>query len=150
MDAEDCVPLVLGHVHEHAIACNACVVDEDVETSERLDRIGDHALGGGEVGDVFMAHSGFAAGRGDLVGDLLRRRVVVTLARQRDAEVVDDDLRARSRKCERVLAADPATGAGDDRNLSVQGRHCGTFVPCMWRQRQSCTSRNTATGTRCC
>ena len=39
------------------------------------------------------------------------------------AEVVDDDLRALAGEEQRVLAADAATGAGDDRDASVELSH---------------------------
>ena len=76
-----------------------------------------------EVGDVLAVRGRLAAGGLDLLDDLLRRRVVVALARERAAEVVDDDLRAGLGERERVRAADPAAGTGDDRDLPLEVRH---------------------------
>ena len=49
MHADHVVPLVDGHVDEHAVAQDAGVVDQDVEAAEGLDRRFDHPLGGVEV-----------------------------------------------------------------------------------------------------
>ena len=38
VDGDDGVPLLLGHVGEHAVAQDAGVVDDDVEVAERVDR----------------------------------------------------------------------------------------------------------------
>src|SRR5262249_13200355 len=59
----------------------------------------------------------------NLLRDLLRRRRVLALPGQRAAEVVDEHLRAGPGQRQRVLAADPAPGAGDDRDLSREIRH---------------------------
>jgi hypothetical protein len=56
----------------------------------------------------------------DLVDDLLRRRDVAPLARERNTEVVDDDLRPGLGQGERVLASDPAPRARDDRDFSLE------------------------------
>ena len=112
------VPLVLLHVHEHAVAEDPGVVDEDVEAAEALDRRLHHAFGAGEVGDVLAVRDRLAAERLDLADDVVRRPFARALAGERRAEVVDDDLRAGARERERVLAADPAPGAGDDRDLA--------------------------------
>ena len=55
----------------------------------------------------------------DLVGDVLGRALVAALARYRTAEVVDDDPCASFGQLERMLAAETAAGARDDRNLAV-------------------------------
>ena len=123
MHGDDRVPLVLFHVHEHPVAQDAGVVDEDVEPAERVDRVLDEAAGAGEVGDVLAVGDGLAARGLDLGDDLLRRRQVGALAGERAAEVVDDDLRAGRGERERVRAADAAPGAGDDRDLAREVRH---------------------------
>ena len=77
--------------------------------------------GAGEVGDVLAVRDRLAAERLDLADDVVRRPLARALAGERRAEVVDDDLRAGARERERVLAADPAPGAGDDRDLARSG-----------------------------
>ena len=61
-----------------------------------------------------------AAGRGDLVDDLLGRALVGALAGGLAAEVVDDDRGTLGREQQRLGAPDPAPGAGDDRDLAVE------------------------------
>jgi hypothetical protein len=46
-----------------------------------------------------------------------------TSSSQRAAEVVDDDLGSCAGERERVLAADAASGPGDDCDLAVERRH---------------------------
>ena len=77
--------------------------------------------GAREVGDVLAVRDRLAAERLDLAHDVVRGPFARALAGERRAEVVDDDLRARARERERVLAADPAAGAGDDRDLARSG-----------------------------
>ena len=124
MNVDHRVPLVLLHVHEHAVAEDARVVDEDVQAAELVDRLLDHPLRAGEVGDVLAVRDRFAAERLDLADDVVSRAFVRAFAGERGAEVVDDDLRARAR-AQRVLAADSTAGAGDDRDLPTQiGHQC--------------------------
>ncbi len=74
VDGDDGVPLLLGHVHEHPVAEDPGVVDEDVEAAELVDRLLDHATGAREVGDVLAVRDRLAAGGADLLDDLLGRR----------------------------------------------------------------------------
>ena len=128
VDGDDGVPLVLGHVHEHPVAQDPGVVDEDVEASEVIERLPDEPRGAGEVGDVLAVRGRLAALCLDLVDDLLRGGVVVPLAGERGAEIVDDDLRACLGERERVCAADPSPGARDDRDLPRQIWHRGESI----------------------
>ena len=87
-----------------------------------------HPLRAAEVGDVLAVRSSLAAERLDLAHDVVGWALVGALAGERRAEVVDEHLRARPRKCERVLAADPAPGARDDRDLALEVRHRSSYV----------------------
>jgi len=73
VDGDDRVPLFLGHVHEHPVAEDPGVVDEDVEAAELVERLLHEPLRAGEVGDVLAVRRRFAAGGADLLDDLLRR-----------------------------------------------------------------------------
>jgi hypothetical protein len=73
MHPDDRVPLGFGHVREHAIAEDACVVDHDVEPPVRVDGEIDEALRPGEVGDVVAVSDGLAAHRLDLGDDVVGR-----------------------------------------------------------------------------
>ena len=66
VDPDDGVPILFRHVGEQTVAQDAGIVDQDVETAERLDRHSDHGLGIRPVGHVVAAHRGLAAGHLDL------------------------------------------------------------------------------------
>jgi hypothetical protein len=117
VDVQDGIPFVLRHVHEHPVTCDARVVDEDVQAPEGFDCLAHQPLGAGEVRDVVVVRPCVLA---DLVDDRLCGRVVAPLARERDAEVVDHDLRTGLGQSERVLAPDPAPGARDDRDFPLE------------------------------
>ena len=70
---DDGVPLLLGGVHQHPVAHEAGVVDQDVEAAERVDRLLHHRRGLLEVGDVGAVGDGLAAQRLDLGDDLVGR-----------------------------------------------------------------------------
>jgi hypothetical protein len=123
VDGDDRVPLLLGHVEEHAVAQNSGVVDEDVQPAVTVERAADDLLRRLEARDVVVARDRLAARGDDLVHDLLGRSRVGSLARERAAEVVDDHARARARECKRMLAADPAARTGDDRDLAFERGH---------------------------
>src|SRR5204862_6387718 len=93
------------------------------EPPELVDRLLDHSLRAGEVGDVLAICGCLAACGFDLLDDLLRRCGVLPLAGERRTEVVDDHVRAGLGECERVRAADAAAGPGDDRDLARETRH---------------------------
>ena len=101
---DDQVPLVLGHRHEHAIAEDAGVVDEHVETTERGEGGVDQLPPTVPVGDVVVGRDRLPAGVADRGGRLLRH---VT-------QVVHHDLRALLGEEQGVLASQTSSGAGDD------------------------------------
>ena len=85
----------------------------------------DQALGAVPVRDVVGVGDGLAAHGDDLVDDVVRRTGRRARAVHRAAEVVDDDLGPVFGQHQRVLAADAATGAGDDAHPSLaQLAHC--------------------------
>jgi hypothetical protein len=129
VDGDHGIPLVLGHVHEHPVAEDSGVVDEDVEPAELVDRLPHEALRPGEAGDVLAIRRRLAARGADLLHDLLRGARVRSLAGEPGAEVVDHELRSGPGEGERVRAADPAPGARDDRDLAAQiGHSCGAYA----------------------
>src|SRR5262249_57968909 len=73
--------------------------------------------------DVVVAGDRLAAVLDDLVGDLLRGRLVGALALARTTQVVHDDVGALARQQQRLAPADPSTGARHDRDLPVQRTH---------------------------
>ena len=104
---------------ERLVAQDAGVVDDDVDRAERVDGGLDDGLAALGGGDAVGVGDGFAAEVVDLVDHVLGRALVAALARHRAAEVVDHDAGAAPGQLERVLAAEAAARAGDDRDLAV-------------------------------
>src|SRR5712692_9733685 len=100
---ENCVPVLVRHPRDQPVPRQARVVDEDVQVAGFLDQ----ACRLVRVGDV-----GLDCAAADLRGEGLR------LVRAR--AVADDDLCACSCQLGRDRAADPARGAGDERELALQ------------------------------
>ena len=115
---DDRVPLLLGGVHQHPVADEAGVVDQDVEAAEGVDRLLHHRRRLLEVGDVGAVGHRLAAERLDLGHHLVGHLGGGALTGAGGAEVVDDDLRALAGQLEGVRAADAAARAGDDRDAS--------------------------------
>ena len=120
VDPDHRVPLLLGGVHQHPVAHEAGVVDQDVEPAELVDRLLHHRRGLLEVGHVGAVRHRPAARRLDRGDDLVGRRLPRALAGERDAVVVDHDGRAVRGQLERVRPADAAARSGDDRDATLQ------------------------------
>jgi hypothetical protein len=133
MHPDDRVPLILGGVDEHPVADESGVVDEDVQPSVRLDGLSHHRLGIREVGHISRIGNRLPTCGNDLLDHLLRGRFAGALARQRDAEVVDDHLRTMTGELERVSPADASPRSGDDRDPAFeQSSHGGVpFQSCV-------------------
>ena len=127
MHVDHHLPVDMAHAMEDAVAQDAGIVDDAVDPAEVLDRGLDHALGAGRIGDAVAVGHGLAAGRLDLVADLLgRRRAAAAFAVDRAAEVVDHDAGAFPGGQQRHLAADAAARAGDQHDLVLQ--HVGHLL----------------------
>ena len=94
------VPLLLGHVEDHAVAQDAGVVDDDVDAAEAVDRGLDDGLPARHGGDRLVVGHGLAARPADL---LARPR--------RPAAVAPRPVRARRRSRSRPRAR-PAWPSG--------------------------------------
>ena len=123
MDAEHRVELVLLHLHEHAVAREAGVVERDVEVAELGDRAAHERLALLPVGDVAEVRDRLAARGLDLRDHLAGRVLVGAAAVALGAEVVDHDRGAVPRELDRLDAAEAAPCSGDDRHLAVQDSH---------------------------
>jgi hypothetical protein len=97
VDADDGVPLGLGHPVQERVAQDARVVDEDVEPPVLVDGLLDEAPGTGEVGDIV--------------------RVVDPVP---GLDVVDDDRGAECPEQLHVLRPDAVPGAGDHAHAVTQ------------------------------
>ena len=120
MDVEHGVEQVRLHVVERLVAQDAGVVDDDVDLAEGVDGGLDDGLAALGRGDRVGVGDGLAAGGLDLVDDELGGPGVAAGPVDGAAEVVDDDQRAAWRRAERVLPAEAAARARDDRHLAVE------------------------------
>ena len=130
MHVDDGLPILREHVVEHLVAQDAGGVEHDVQPAERVARLLHHLQAVVEFVDIAVIGDRVAAGRLDLVDDVLRRRRVVALAGAAGAGIVDDDLGAVRRHQFRDLAPDPAARAGADRDASVQHAHRAALSVC--------------------
>jgi hypothetical protein len=130
MHTDNCVPFVLSHVGEHAVAQDAGIVDQDVEPAEGFDRMVDQVLGAGPVADVVAVGDRLAARRADFRHHLVGGRGVGAAAVDACAEIVDHDLGAVRGQHQRMLAPQSPAGAGHDRNPSfTQAAHAVPLSP---------------------
>ena len=128
MGVDDAVPLLLGHVEQHAFAQDAGHADGTVEAAELVDRGLHEPLAGLHRRDVVGNGDRGATGRLDL-----RRDRLSDLARQlrpvhAHAVVVDDDACAFGGAGQRDCAADAAPGTGDSNDFSVQKSHAAEHI----------------------
>ena len=129
VDGDDGVELLLAGVGEHPVADDAGVVDQHVESAERVDRGLDQPLGLRPVGDVGPAGHGFASGSGDLVDHALCR-AAATRGRtvQPDTDVIDHHSRALGGERQRMSAPDAATSTRHDDHAAVEQSHI-SYLP---------------------
>ena len=97
MHVEHGLKLFVGHLLDRRVPGVAGVVDDDIESAERLHRGGDEAIGKASLGDAAVDRDGFAAGGLDFGGDRIAWRRV---------EIVDHDLGAFAGEFQRDGAAD--------------------------------------------
>src|SRR5215471_5495524 len=120
MDSYNVIPLLLGHVEDHAIAEDTGAIDNPVESTEAIEGRPNEAfsrLHGAdriEVGDC-TATAGFDVGDG-----LFRRTIVVAGPVHVDAGVIDDNVRPEGGGEHSDLASNTPTGTGNDDGLAVQ------------------------------
>ncbi len=88
-----------------------------------VDRGIDDALGRIPVGNVLVIGDRLAAGGDDLRHHGIGSAGVAAFAGQRGADIVDDDVGAFGGKGQRIGAAQPAGGAGDDDGAVVTNAH---------------------------
>ena len=92
MHIDDCIPLVFGHVDEHAISQNSCVVDDCMQVTEGVDRLSNHSPCTIKVGDIVTIHNSFATHRDDLVDNRLCWSEFATGTVDRSTKIIHHDL----------------------------------------------------------
>ena len=122
MHCQHRVELLLGHLVKQPVAQVAGIVDHGVNAPERIERRLHDFVRAVPGGDVVSARNGLSAERLDL-GDHLVGDCALAFAGEADAEVVDDNRRARARQFQRHASAHAASGAGDDSDLAFHNAH---------------------------
>ena len=112
------VKVVLGEREDHAVAQDACVVDEDVYVAVGVYGLADHGLGLPEVAHIGPVHFGLPAGGSDFVHHFLCGRDVGACAVLVAAQVIDDDRRSVMSEHQSVLFADASPRTRDDCHLA--------------------------------
>ncbi len=120
MHLQNLVPGRLGRLGKGLVDQDARIVDENVGAAEMPDGIVEHRLPARHGRDVGAVGDPAAARRLDCVDDLLCHRDIGARAVTRPTEVVDQDSRALAREQFGIGLAEPATRAGDQRNLAVE------------------------------
>jgi hypothetical protein len=107
MDADDEVPVLVGHAEQHPVAQDAGVVDHDVQPAQ-LHRRGDQRVGRRPLADVATDEGGLPAEPLDVPHDRIAGGV----------DIVEHDVSARSGERQCLGPAEPGTRSGDDRDLA--------------------------------
>ena len=115
------VEVLLRHVPDHVDAGVSRVVDQAVDAPERVDGGPDDVPGTLHRCDGVVGRRGLAALSADERRRLVGHGGAAARAARRRAEVVDHDLRALGGHEQGDGASDAAAGAGDHRDLAVQG-----------------------------
>lgn len=123
MHADDSVPIGLAHIEDHPVAKYARDIDDDIEFPEfrhcRLDQPPPRR----NVGDVARVSHRAALEIVDLFGDAMHRAIVAASAVRSGSQIVDDQIRALSRKGEGNGRADSLSCSRDDRGTAFQDTH---------------------------
>ena len=114
MHLDDSVPFGFAHVGEHAVAQDARVVDENVESAERRDGLIDESFCASPFADVVGIGNGLSAGGNNFIDHFLSWAFVDTSAVSGTAEIVHHDLCAFGGEHQRVVAPDSTTSACND------------------------------------
>ncbi len=126
---EDGLDLGLLHLVEGLVPEDAGVVDDDVDSVERIDgRLDDRLAAFGRCDAVAVGYRLATEGL-DLFDDPLGGCGRAAASVDGATEVVDDDTSSTTGELERVLAAEAAACTGDDRYLAVESEVCHGCSP---------------------
>jgi len=124
VNPDQLVPLLLGHVEDHALAQNAVSADEDVEVAEAVYRGLHGTFSGVHVGDVAGdGHCLSAVGNDFIHHGLDFGRVHAGAALYVEAGVAGDDGRALLGENLADLRSHATGAAGDQRPLAIEVSH---------------------------
>ncbi|CAB4567143.1 unannotated protein [freshwater metagenome] len=124
MNTNDGIPFIDAHVHKHAIAHDARIGHNRVETTKRVDGALHKAASAVPIGNVIAVCDGLATIGTNEINDFLGWAHVVAVALQRCADIVHHNLGAFGGECECMFTAKATTSTGDDDDTSVTNTHC--------------------------
>ncbi|MNN54178.1 hypothetical protein D3C81_1689740 [compost metagenome] len=108
------VPVLFRQADEHAVTQDPGVVDQNMHFVERRQCSIDDALSAAQGGDVAIVGDCSATTGTNFVDHRLGGLAT---------NVIDHHIGAFSGKCQRIRAAQPATGTGDDRGTTCTDSH---------------------------
>ena len=120
MHVEHRLEVVQLHLGEGLVAQNAGVVDQDVHPAPSRHGIVHHALGAGPIAHRPAVGDGLPAGRLDFPNNAFGGLGTAAGAVHGPTEVIDHHLAAPLGQLQRMAAAKPPAGAGDDGDSSVK------------------------------
>ena len=123
MDMHRCIPFLERRGHEHPVADDAGIVDDDMQVAKGIQCCIDDPLRAIPIGDVFIIRDRLAARRLDLFHHRICGRCVTAFALKRSADIIDDDICTFRAKGKRIGPAQSACGAGDDHRSSFTNTH---------------------------
>src|SRR5437588_5496066 len=88
---DDCVPFLLAHVEDHAVAQNAGRIDDDINAAQLAHGTVNHGAHSFMISHAAVVGDGAAAARCDIIYNALRCARILSFAVHAGADVVDDD-----------------------------------------------------------
>ena len=124
------VPLLLAHVHEHAVSKNSCVVYENVEVAKGIHCGLHEALRALPIGDVVDVGYCLAAHRKNLVNDDLGCSTIRSGTIYVSTKIVYNYL--RSLRCKEECVLTPEATASTRNRASAAARATDSVRPLRW------------------
>src|SRR5947209_11968279 len=110
------IPLLLGHIDEHAVPQNAGIIYEDIKSAELFDRRVNKILSSMPIRYVVVIRHSRPPGRLNLRDHRLRQVPAVPAAVHRRADIVDNDYCALRGELESLLPSNALPSASDRLN----------------------------------
>ena len=120
VDLNHQIEVVHAHLGKALVTQNAGVVHQNVHPAPGVDGLLHHGFDRRKVGDRGAIGQRLATGSADFIDHRLRRADRAALAVHAAAQVIDQHLGAARRQCQRMLAAQAATGARHDGHAAVE------------------------------
>jgi hypothetical protein len=141
-DVHQSAKLVGGIPGERTGEAVAGVVDDDIDTAERVERALHRGGGAVLLADVVRIRHCFAAGALDFIGHVSGGKIRCSRAVERRANVVDHNARPAPREQMRIGAAQTVAGAGYNRHAAIETHLIHWLRPSLPGAQLLCRSRD--------